>query len=219
MHRQALFVSPCDRTLSMCRRTVLWLLFLAPPKVMLEVQGHIGQGQKDRDLDKGAYRGGQCLLAADSIDSNGNRNGELEVVASSSERLDHGHLVSELLLAPPRQEVDEGERAGPHDGKVYHHRDEGPEDWSEVVYDVVSLVREEHKDCVQQAKERDRAFTTDDVDEEDCHRSVEHDLEDGVDDDNDGAVVMIPTRKLVPDHDHCDTTSQADHDDTDSVVG
>lgn len=62
-------------------------------------------------------------------------------------------------------------------------------------------------------------FSGDDVDEQQGHGRVEDDLEERVDDDQDGAVIDVTVGELVPDHDHGDTAGEADHDHPCSIGG
>lgn len=52
------------------------------------------------------------------------------------------------------------------------------------------------------------ASSADDIDEEDGHRRVQDDLKNRIDDDEDCAELTVATGKLVPYHDHGDTSCQ-----------
>ena len=82
-----------------------------------------------------------------------------EVVAARSERLHDRHVVppGPTLPLPDAQLPHEHESCRPHDAEVQHHRHEDAENGTEIVQDVVSLVREHDEDRVQQTEQCERS--------------------------------------------------------------
>jgi hypothetical protein len=82
-----------------------------------------------------------------------------EIVATSCEALHYRHLISIAPVTsgfcgfPTAEPPQECERAGPHYDKIKDHWDENAEDRSEVVSDVVALVRKHDYNGVDQTQE------------------------------------------------------------------
>ena len=58
----------------------------------------------------------------------------------------------------------------------------------------------------------DASATSEDIDEQQRERRVQHDLEQAVQDDEHGAVLPVSLRERVPHHDHRDAAREPDHD-------
>jgi hypothetical protein len=62
---------------------------------MTRPQGDVDESDEDRHLDQGSDDAGQCLAAGDSEGADGDRDGQLEVVARGGEGQRGGAFVGE----------------------------------------------------------------------------------------------------------------------------
>ena len=151
-------------------------LVLLPPVSPLELpfqpQCDPCEAQKHRNLDKGSDCCCECLIRVDSKYGYGysnrqllcvvlsvatpeERNGTDKIVATRRECLGNCHFIPEYLLPPSfffRQIIHESKGRSPHYHEIKDHGHENSEHWSQVVDNVVSLIRKQDEDGIKQTK-------------------------------------------------------------------
>ena len=79
-----------------------------------------------------------------------------EIVATRCECLGDCYFIPEYLLSPGflfRQIIHESKGRSPHYHEIKDHGHENPEHWSQVVDNVVSLIRKQDEDGIKQTEQ------------------------------------------------------------------
>ena len=76
---------------------------------------------------------------------------------------------------------------------------------------------DQDRNCDRAVLEVQGLSAANDVDKEYGIGGVKNDLQHSIGDDEESTVLAVAAGKLVPDHDHGDTSSDADHDDTSAI--
>lgn len=118
---------------------------------------NINTAHQNRHFDQRTDRTSKRLLAINAINSNHNRNRELEIIARSRKALRAADSVAKPELVA--HEDHEGERNGEIDDQRRHD----PEDVDDLVHDVLALGSKEHDDGEDKAYERERRYKADEM--------------------------------------------------------
>ena len=132
------FERSCD---GMLRKVLLVL----PLSFLPDPSHHVHKRQQHRHFDQWPHRRRERLVAIGAKRSDGNGDGQLEVVAGRRETLRGGQLVSE---AKPMGDEQGGEE---DDGEIDNQRRCDPEHGYDLVHHPVSLGGEEHQDGEEKA--------------------------------------------------------------------